>query len=610
MSVAALAAIWLGASVLPAAPAVAAQSPLLHWAYVVPQDADSLRSLQANATRFHYVSPNAYAVDVRGNLKGDVSASVVAAARRAGAKVLPMVRNEPRYAAFSPILQSPEVRAALVRQIVDDVARNGWDGIHIDFEALEPTDRDALTAFFTDLSAQLHARGKLSTIAAPARLPEVEWRWSAPYDYAALGAAGDYVVIMAYAFHTSGSTPGSISPIGSVDRAARFAVSKIPPGKLLLGIGLWGYDWRIGSPGNAAPRKYAETRALGDRYAGEFGYGSEDQSAWLRYRDAGGDRVVWYEDRRSVPPKVDLANRFGMAGVAYWRLGHEDSAVWTSVGPRTAGPMDFAVEGGWFFRQTGGSTGYGFRVVDVDSPTGPVKFYSEFRRLGGVSTLGYPVSQRYVGPGGFAYQAFQRGVLQWRLEQGIAYLANTFDQLTDAGLDGALVGIGIPRSAGDDGSGGDWNVARRTRLDWLTNDAIRQHFRRNPNPAAISAWSEDVAIQLYGLPTSRPERSGPFVVQRFQRVALQLWIEGVPGMPARGSVVGILGGDLLKQHGLIPASATQPEAPRAVALPIPGQWGDGSLRSRAIDVPVGARRVSYGRGDLITDGAPAVSGDV
>ena len=478
-----------------AAPApVSAQDTLLQWAYVVQEDPDSLASLRSNAGAFTFVSPKAYSVDAEGRLTGVVKSDVVATARRAGAKVLPMVQNGPRYSSFSAALRQADKRDRMASQIVDAVDRNGWDGINIDLEALEPADRDALTAFYSDLSARLHSRGKLSTIALPARLPEVEWRWSAPFDYPALGAAADYAVIMAYTFHTPGSTPGSISPIRRVDRATQFAVSQIPRGKLLLGIGLWGYDWRIGSPGNAAPRKFAETRALADRYSGESGYSLDDQSAWLRYRDAGGDRVIWYEDRCSVPPKVDLANRFGLAGVAYWRLGQEDPAVWTSLRERAVGPMDFPVDGGWFFRQTGGGTGDGYRVVDTNGASGPIRFYSEFRRLGGVPTLGYPVSLRYVGAGGFTYQAFQRGVLQWRPELGVAYLANTFDQLTEAGRDEALVGIGIPRSAGDDGSAGDWNTARRIRLNWMTNDLIAQHFRRNPNPAAIRSWSEDASI--------------------------------------------------------------------------------------------------------------------
>ena len=168
------------------------------------------------------------------------------------------------------------------------------------------------------------------------------------------------------------------------------------------------------------------------------------------------------------------------------------------------------------------------------------------------------MSQRYVGPGGYTYQAFQRAVLQWRPEVNRAYLANTFDQLTEAGKDSELVPIGIPPAVGDDGSGGDWARARATRLGWLTDPAIKARFYARPG--SVSGWNEDAAIQLYGLPASAPVKSGPFVVQRFQRIALQAWVESVPGMPAKGSVVGILGGDLLKERGLIPAEAVQPES--------------------------------------------------
>jgi hypothetical protein len=198
----------------------------------------------------------------------------------------------------------------------------------------------------------------------------------------------------------------------------------------------------------------------------------------------------------------------------------------------------------------------GFRVVDDGA-----RFWSEFRRLGGVATLGFPISQPYVGTDGFTYQAFQRGILQWRPELGIAYLANTYDMLSAARQDAILASMGIPVPIGNDGSNGDWSRARQTRLEWLTEPAITAKFLANPNPAAIAAWDVSRSIELYGLPTSMPTRSGPFVVQRFQRLSLQLWLDNVPGMPPPGSVVGILGGDFLKKAGIIPAAATEPEGP-------------------------------------------------
>jgi len=236
----------------------------------------------------------------------------------------------------------------------------------------------------------------------------------------------------------------------------------------------------------------------------------------------------------------------------------------------TAGPAfadnapDYAIPGGWFFSQTGGGQGQGYAVRDAgtDSSGHPIKFWTEFQRLGGVATLGYPVGQPYVGSDGFTYQPFQRGVLQWRPELDQAVLSNTFEVLQSASKDDWLFNVkGVPRPIADDGSGGNFQKAVTTRLGWLTNGSIKAKFLANPNPEAIAGWNQDRAIELYGLPMSQPEQHGPFISQRFQRISFQLWTDAVPGMPARGTVVGILGGDLLKEAGQLPAASTRPLGP-------------------------------------------------
>ena len=93
----------------------------------------------------------------------------------------------------------------------------------------------------------------------------------------------------------------------------------------------------------------------------------------------------------------------------------------------------------------------------------------------------------------------------------------------------------------------------------MEDPEIKEYFLSNPNTGHIEDWSEDLSIQLYGLPASKPVKAGPFIVQRFQRISLQLWVEDVPGMPQKGSVVGILGGDYLKQAGLVPSDAARLE---------------------------------------------------
>ena len=188
-----------------------------------------------------------------------------------------------------------------------------------------------------------------------------------------------------------------------------------------------------------------------------------------------------------------------------------------------------------------------------------ISFADEFERLGGAPALGYPASYRFRLSDGFTYQLTQGVLLQWRPEVRRAYLGNTFEMLEKAGVDHWLLDTkGIPLPIKEDGSGGDWNKARQTRLSWLTNEKIKAKYFANPNPDGIASWSENQAIELYGLPMSYPEKHGPFVSQRFQRVAFQLWVEEVDGMPAVGTVVRVLGGDLLKEACLVPAHALAP----------------------------------------------------
>ena len=141
----------------------------------------------------------------------------------------------------------------------------------------------------------------------------------------------------------------------------------------------------------------------------------------------------------------------------------------------------------------------GYTVAD----TAQGRFLSEFRRLGGIDAFGYPISEPFVS-GGFTYQAFQRAVLQWRPEMDQALLANTMDWLSDAGKDPWLAATyGVPGPLPD--KGGSWEQVVAERESWLTEAAIGQAYR------------DGGGFNRFGLPASKPETRGAFVVQRFQR---------------------------------------------------------------------------------------------
>jgi plastocyanin len=226
--------------------------------------------------------------------------------------------------------------------------------------------------------------------------------------------------------------------------------------------------------------------------------------------------------------------------------------------PLAAQTPDWSVPNGHYFTQTGSGSG-GFTIADDDG----LPFWSAFRQLGAAPALGFPASRRFTKDG-FVYQLTQAAMLQHRPDQGGVVLGNTFELLQESGRDDWLRDSkGIPAPIANDGST-SFADAVQIRLGWLTEPAIRERYFLNPNPSSGRAWGEREAIDLYGLPMSRPEQMGPFVAQRFQRIAFQLWVQPLPGLPAPGTVTAVLGGDLLKEAGLVDGPAVLPHGAGAV----------------------------------------------
>ena len=216
----------------------------------------------------------------------------------------------------------------------------------------------------------------------------------------------------------------------------------------------------------------------------------------------------------------------------------------------SAPPVAVAVPSGWFYPGLGeDGTGFGVRNF-ADGP----RFFDAFTRYGGLDVMGYPSSRPWIGPGGFIYQLTQRALMQWSPTEDKVRLANTYELLREAGHDDALYARSVPRSELDESN--TFAAAQAARMGWMTDSAITQAFLANP----IEPDSVPASIELHGLPMSHPEAFGPFVVQRFQRTALQHWVEQVEGGPPAGTVVLVNSGDHYKDLLLADSPVATPHA--------------------------------------------------
>ena len=222
-----------------------------------------------------------------------------------------------------------------------------------------------------------------------------------------------------------------------------------------------------------------------------------------------------------------------------------------------ATPLDATpVEGGAFFERTD-ADGLGFAIRNyADGPA----FYAAFLRFGGADTLGPPVSRPWIADGGFAYQLTQRALLQWSPADEQMGMANIFELLDGIEFADELRARHIPDAETPPPLSP--NLAQQARLAWMTDRAIAETFANNP----LQLGNQDASIEFHGLPMSRPVRVGPFVIQRFQRTALQHWVEQVDGGPPVGSVVLVNAGDIYRDLALPVEVLAVPHEPDHAAV--------------------------------------------
>ncbi len=287
--------------------------------------------VERNRRLIDYLAPFWYLVRPDGAVTDRSEDDVKRFARRNGIRLEPLVTNENGTDAF---LNNPALRSRAIRNLVAVLEREGYDGLSLDFQLLEPASREGLTAFVEELGRELKARRKrLSVDVIPF---EEEQARHEPYDLRAIARVADQVVLMAYDRHGETTKPGPVAPLGWVRAVVASALRQVPADRLVLGLAAYGYDWPLveGVRGTPIPMKRIGEQVLKTR-AGERRariVRDREGSARYSYTDEKGIRhEVWFEDERSIVPKLRLARQRGLRGVAVWRVGYEDQRYWSAI---------------------------------------------------------------------------------------------------------------------------------------------------------------------------------------------------------------------------------------------------------------------------------------
>ena len=160
-----------------------------------------------------------------------------------GTEVFPVVQNFDG-TDFVPgvvdFLLNPEARARFRQEVgLFSCLRSLPRHLMVDFESFPKKGQVGYVALLNELSSDLHAKGMKLYVSVQVR--------NADFDYKAISAAADGVVIMNYDEHCPGATPGPVASQDWFTANLESAVKEILKEKLICAIGNYGYDW-VGAP--------------------------------------------------------------------------------------------------------------------------------------------------------------------------------------------------------------------------------------------------------------------------------------------------------------------------------------------------------------------------
>lgn len=247
-------------------------------------------------------------------------------------------------------LANPDAQDMLIRNTMELLREQAIDGINIDVEHLSPSSplqRQQFVTFMEKFSTSVRTKTPAPHISidiyASATKPTQIW------DLKKLAPYTDHFIIMGYDFHhRSSAIAGPNAPLygktlgrwdTDIMTSLKSIMEEIQPNQIILGIPLYGYEWKttkdtLGAPTFPKSGRVASLKRIQEELSLQPNVSSrwdwDSLTPYLAVADDTGTRIISYENAQSLQYKLDSARQAGLAGVAFWALGYAtaEDPIW------------------------------------------------------------------------------------------------------------------------------------------------------------------------------------------------------------------------------------------------------------------------------------------
>ena len=304
---------------------------VLGWHQVTSTAANSsLGTALAKAEGLNVISPTWFGVaDSEGEVTSLASKDYVTKLKAINVDVWPLISDFNKDVDYNRLFMSTTTRGNLIKNIIYFIEEYNLDGINIDFEHIKSSYAEGYIEFLRELSIEMRSRKKVLSVDN-----YIPLEFNAFYNIKEQGIVSDYLCVMAYDEHYSGSPKaGSVSSLSWVKNSIENTAKSAPMKKLIVGLPFYTRLWREAHTGKLTSRALSMDGGLNlvSSNKAKKEWDKEKGQYYAEWKD-GKDRMrIWLEEEKSLEAKLKLVEKDKVAGIAFWKLGLERKEAWNSV---------------------------------------------------------------------------------------------------------------------------------------------------------------------------------------------------------------------------------------------------------------------------------------
>lgn len=223
------------------------------------------------------------------------------------------------------LLASPVERKKLIGEIDASLHAGHFDGITLDFETFDLMPPSALQNYLTfvkEAHAVLSKEGFMVNLTVPVDTDT--------WNLKAFAAASDRLFLMIYDEHTVSDPAGPIAGQAWFNDRLNYALKQVPAAKSVVCIGNYGYDWYTDKSGHQVGTEHSVEEAwrIAHESDAQIQFDPASGNPYFLYEEDGVKHEMWFLDAVSAWNQLETVDNTSVSGVALWRLGWEDPAIW------------------------------------------------------------------------------------------------------------------------------------------------------------------------------------------------------------------------------------------------------------------------------------------